>query len=127
VVASTGAGPHRGANTSPEAKRRRCAKRRRVGRYGQPEVKAATGRTIRSTRTTRSGLVPDVAVSNLGYAPCAIAGMANRCLIGRPGPSISLPSSSNLIAFGDLDESAFTPNLQRICGVREPPGDAGAG
>jgi hypothetical protein len=40
--------------------------------------------------TTRSGLVPGEAVSNLGCRPCAIAGMANRCLIGRPGPSISL-------------------------------------
>lgn len=70
-------------------------------------------------RTTRSGLVPDEAVSNLGCTPCAIAGMANRRLFGRPGPSISLPSAANLIALGDLDESAFTPNLQMICVDRQ--------
>lgn len=66
-------------------------------------------------RTTRSGLVPREAVSNLGYSPCAIAGMANRCLIGRPGPSISLPSAANLNGLAGLDESAFTPNWQMIC------------
>ncbi|WP_157763761.1 hypothetical protein [Paraburkholderia aromaticivorans] len=66
-------------------------------------------------RTTRSGLVPDEAVSNLGCSPRAIAAMANRCLTGRPGPSISLPGAANLNALADLDESAFTPNWQMIC------------
>lgn len=41
--------------------------------------------------------------------------MANRCLIGRPGPSISLPSAVNLNGLAGLDESAFTPNWQMIC------------
>jgi hypothetical protein len=48
---------------------------------------------------------------------CAIAGMADRCLFGRPGPSISLSSAANLNGLADLDECAFTPNWQKICGA----------
>jgi hypothetical protein len=110
----------------PQAKRRRCAKRRQVGRYGQPESESDhQAASYEAPRTTRSGLVPDEAVSNLSGSPCAIAGMANRCLFGRPGPSISLPSADNLIALDGLDESAFTPNWQMICVVREAIGGPG--
>ena len=98
-----------------QAKRRRCAKRRRFGRYGQPQSEGSLlAASDEAPWTTRSGLVADEAMSNLGGSPCAIAGMANRCFSGRPGPSISLIGADNLNGLTPLDESAFTPNWQMI-------------
>ncbi|PQV47510.1 hypothetical protein B0G83_11056 [Paraburkholderia sp. BL21I4N1] len=106
------------------------------GRYGQPgkSKRIAERRSIRrnrsalaATRRTRDDTqrsAPNVTASDLGLSPCASAGVTDRCLYGRPGPSISLPSAVNLNGSADLDESAFTPNWQRIRKRRRPRGQA---
>ncbi|ASL42683.1 hypothetical protein bAD24_I04280 [Burkholderia sp. AD24] len=98
------------------------------GRYGQPGnqcrrqsdgqaagVKAPSQQhDERRAKDDSQRSAPNVTASDLSLSPCASAGATDRCLVGRPGPSLSLPSAVNLNGLAALDESAFTPNRQRI-------------